>query len=366
MISEATKWIELIPAGRFSTNDGRGPFYNDDPAGVVARTRAAMRGGLVIDADHATDRAAPQGLPAPALGWIRDLRVVNGAIQGRVEWTVRGAAAFKAKEYRFVSPVFTFEPPAGEKDAMTGSVGQILRAALTNNPALSQLPAIAASRLPVVPLSAMEKKICADMGTSEIDYAAAKARRFASGGKVPAGEQMATSRTGARITMAQCLKEIERQAAEQRRRGTAQVELSADERKICAAYGHSEADYAAAKARRLAQSATIAVQGPYDSRPVLASRVDAAVARLLGPMSAAITDMTDRTIQAAPAAQMSELSEEDRKFCWLTGMSPSALMATRETHRQMVLTHRSETEMLRREFGPSRITVAELGTRGTR
>ena len=163
-------------AGTFSTNDGRGPFFNVDPEGVVARTRAAMRGGLVINADHATDRAAPQGLPAPAMGWIRDFRVVVGAIGGQIQWTERGAAAVKAKEYRFVSPVFSFDPPAGrDESARTGRIKQILRAALTNNPALSQLPAIAASHR--VDLSAMEKKTCADLGNSESDYAASKARR---------------------------------------------------------------------------------------------------------------------------------------------------------------------------------------------
>jgi phage I-like protein len=170
------------------------------------------------------------------MGWIRDLRVVAGAIHGRIEWTVRGAAAFKTKEYRFVSPVFSFDPPAGSDDgAQTGRVVQIMRGALTNNPALSDLPAIAASR---IELSAMEKKICSDMGTSEADYAAAKARRLS----VAPRESM---------TLAQRIEQIEKKTAEERRlRGTYLVALSADEKKICAAFGTSEADYAAAKARR--------------------------------------------------------------------------------------------------------------------
>ncbi len=147
MISPSTEWIDLIPAGTFYTNDGRGPFYNADPQAVVRESRQVLAGGVPIDFDHATDRAAPQGLPAPAAGWIREFRAVAGAIQGRVEWTARGAAALKSKEYRFISPVFEFDPPVGAAaGAQTGRAIRIRRAALTNNPALSQLPALAASR----------------------------------------------------------------------------------------------------------------------------------------------------------------------------------------------------------------------------
>lgn len=149
MLSPNTEWIELIPAGTFSTNDGRGPFHNPEPQSVVRLSLQymKMKGGLPIDCEHATDRAAPHGLPAPAMGWIRNFRIVAGAIQGRVEWTPRGSAALQAKEYRFVSPVFSFEQPDGARaDAMTGRVMLIQRAALTNNPALDQLPALVASR----------------------------------------------------------------------------------------------------------------------------------------------------------------------------------------------------------------------------
>jgi len=99
LLSPNTEWIELIPAGTFSTNDGRGPFHNPEPQSVVRLSLQymKMKGGLPIDCEHATDRAAPHGLPAPAMGWIRNFRIVAGAIQGRVEWTPRGSAALQAK-----------------------------------------------------------------------------------------------------------------------------------------------------------------------------------------------------------------------------------------------------------------------------
>jgi phage I-like protein len=138
-VAAAPEWIELLPAGVFYGRDGRGPFRLDDPAAVIESTTALqMNAGLPIDYDHATDFGAPEGRPAPAAGWIRELEVRGGAVWGRVEWTARAANSIVAREYRYVSPVFQFDP----KD---GSVTRLLRAGLTNNPNL-HLTAIAASR----------------------------------------------------------------------------------------------------------------------------------------------------------------------------------------------------------------------------
>src|SRR5580700_8544733 len=135
----APEWIELLPAGVFYGRDGRGPFRLDDPATVIASTTALqMNAGIPIDYDHATDFGAPEGRPAPAAGWIRELEVRSGAVWGRVEWTARAQSSIVAREYRYVSPVFQFDP----KD---GVVTRLLRAGLTNNPNL-HLTAIAASR----------------------------------------------------------------------------------------------------------------------------------------------------------------------------------------------------------------------------
>lgn len=133
------EWIELVPAGRFQGRDGRGPYCLDDPAAVIAATTALqMRAGVPIDYDHATDLAAPHGSPAPAAGWITEFAVRNGAIWGRVEWTERAAAAIRAREYRYISPVFQFSPDDGR-------VTRLLRAGLTNNPNL-YLTAISAAK----------------------------------------------------------------------------------------------------------------------------------------------------------------------------------------------------------------------------
>ncbi len=136
--AEAPEWIELLPAGIFHGRDGRGPFRLDEPASVIEATRALkMEAGIPIDYDHATDFAAPEGRPAPAAGWIRELQVRDGALWGRVEWTERAAQAILAREYHYISPVFQYS-------RADGRVIRLLRAGLTNNPNL-YLTAISAA-----------------------------------------------------------------------------------------------------------------------------------------------------------------------------------------------------------------------------
>ncbi len=122
-------WVHLVPAGRFSGVDGRGPFTLGDAACVIAASMAD--GSLPIDENHATDLAAPKGEPSPARGWITEMESRADGVWGRVEWTDSGRAMMADKQYRGISPVFTHE-----KD---GRVVKILRAALTNTPNLRQL-----------------------------------------------------------------------------------------------------------------------------------------------------------------------------------------------------------------------------------
>ncbi len=136
---EPPKAILLIPAGNVDSRDSRAPWINDEPQSAIEASNALeMTAGLPIDYDHATDLAAPQGHPAPAAGWITNLRVQDGAIWGDVEWTAPGAAAVAAGEWKYISPVFDY-------DKKTRRVTRVLRAALTNNPALYDTAIAAAS-----------------------------------------------------------------------------------------------------------------------------------------------------------------------------------------------------------------------------
>ena len=103
--------------------DGR-KWRLDDAAAVVAATKLP----LAVTYDHAGffRRGATRRRQA---GW-KSLRVRDGAVWGRVEWTERGRDAVAGKSYRFVSPEFTHsaDPPR--------QVGELIGASLTNGPNL--------------------------------------------------------------------------------------------------------------------------------------------------------------------------------------------------------------------------------------
>ncbi len=138
----APEWIEVLPLGTFTTADGRGPFHADGPA-IIAATRAhGLDRKLAIDYDHATYLRDD----SRAAGWIDALKIAGGKLLARVEWTPKGAAAIRNREYRFLSPVFEFE--TNDRDAppekQSGKILYVTGAALVNDPAISSMTPLAA------------------------------------------------------------------------------------------------------------------------------------------------------------------------------------------------------------------------------
>lgn len=129
----APEWIHLCPAGEIRTRDGRGPYRIVDPAQVIA---ASLQAGqkLVLDDNHSTDLASPEGRAAPARGWIVELQARDTGVWGRVEWTEAGRQMVESREYRGISPVI-----GHHKD---GRVAAILRASLVNQPNFLGLTAL--------------------------------------------------------------------------------------------------------------------------------------------------------------------------------------------------------------------------------
>jgi phage I-like protein len=125
---QAPEWLHLTPAGTFSGADGRGPYRVVDAQAVITSSMAA--GKLAIDENHAIDKAAPEGRPSPARGWIVAMEVRADGIWGRVEWTGEGKRMADDHAYRGFSPVIVSEKA-------TGKVLRILRGALTNDPNLT-------------------------------------------------------------------------------------------------------------------------------------------------------------------------------------------------------------------------------------
>jgi len=135
--------IQLLPAGEFHSVDGR---PKDAPcwlmtADIAARLIAditALANPLVVDYEHQTLLAADNGQPAPAAGWFKSLRWEEGVgLFARVEWTERATAHIEAGEYRFISPVITY-------DKATGAIKKLINAALTNNPAIDGMESVSA------------------------------------------------------------------------------------------------------------------------------------------------------------------------------------------------------------------------------
>lgn len=139
--------IQLFQMGEFSARDGRpgtlkgvkAKAWKLDAAlaaALVARWQQRET-PLVVDYEHQTMNSLENGKPAPAAGWIESLELEADGLYAAVKWTDAARAFIKADEYRYISPVFTFDPE-------TGAVLELKSAALTNYPALDGMDAVTA------------------------------------------------------------------------------------------------------------------------------------------------------------------------------------------------------------------------------
>lgn len=130
----------IMPFGNpFKARDGRSWILRDrDHAEqVLAMSKDFWAGTeMMIDYDHQAAYAADGvGNTAPAAAWVKSLSIGDDGISAQVEWTAPARAALEKREYRYISPDFRFAKKTGE-------VTRIVRASLTNSPALD-LPALA-------------------------------------------------------------------------------------------------------------------------------------------------------------------------------------------------------------------------------
>lgn len=131
-VDGAPEWIELLPAGEIRTIDGRGPYRVASMSALVASLNSGKK--LPLDECHSTDRAQPQGQPAPARGWMTSFEDRGGSLWAKVDWTPSGLQLMTEKAYSGISPVVTH--------LEDGSVIKVLRASLTNTPNLTGLTAL--------------------------------------------------------------------------------------------------------------------------------------------------------------------------------------------------------------------------------
>ncbi|HML56528.1 MAG TPA: phage protease [Solidesulfovibrio magneticus] len=141
--------VQLFPDGDFTARDGRPGSLKgcsakawrldaDIAAALIARVEARET-PLFLDYEHHTLTAKDAGHKAVAAGWIEALAYVPGrGLFARVAWTEAAREHIRADEYRYISPLFTFDPESG-------AVLTLVNAALTNNPALDGMAAVAAA-----------------------------------------------------------------------------------------------------------------------------------------------------------------------------------------------------------------------------
>lgn len=111
---KAPEWVELIPApdadGMVKGRDGRRWRWDSQAQNSVLAAYGQRDIDLVVDWEHATQRRAPNGEEAPAAAWIPDLEIRDGVLWGRASWTPRAEVQVVNREYRFLSPVFDYDP----------------------------------------------------------------------------------------------------------------------------------------------------------------------------------------------------------------------------------------------------------------
>ncbi len=138
--------IKLFPAGEFRGVDGRPAecaawILDSTNAELLVATALTRQTRYVVDYEHQTLKAAENGKEAPASGWFKTLewREGDGLYAVDVEWTAKAAAHIAAKEYLYLSPVFLY--------GLDGRVLKLLHVALTNTPALDELPPLSLAAL---------------------------------------------------------------------------------------------------------------------------------------------------------------------------------------------------------------------------
>ena len=164
----------LLLPGPFRSSDGRPrdvaawKLDQSIAAAVIARVDAKA-GDCLIDYEHQSLHAEWNGQPVPAAGWFKSLewREGKGLYATGIRWTERARGLIAAREYRYISAVFSYLP-------QTGEVLEIVSVALTNTPALDGLDALVAARkltpnpqLEMADMAADEKELAAL--TSECD-----------------------------------------------------------------------------------------------------------------------------------------------------------------------------------------------------
>lgn len=144
--TQAPTDIQILPASDFRSDDGSGRPSEVDSwkinATIAQKLIAKLnsrKNDLLIDYEHQSLMASVNGQPVPAAGWFKNMewRDGSGMWVTKVDLTNKAKGHIAEKEYRYISPVFTY-------DKKTGEIIEIVSLAFTNTPAVDGMAALAA------------------------------------------------------------------------------------------------------------------------------------------------------------------------------------------------------------------------------
>lgn len=133
--------LVLIPEGIFRGIDGRphdAPHWRLTPENgrALAAQLNTRTIDMLIDYEHAIIAAIESHQEVPASGWLKagGFEYVDGVglCSNNWEWTAKAQGYIEAKEYKYLSPFILYDK--------SGDVFGLINVALTNTPALDQLP----------------------------------------------------------------------------------------------------------------------------------------------------------------------------------------------------------------------------------
>jgi phage I-like protein len=139
--------FRLLPTGTFKAKDGRPhglPGWKIDAtnASAVLDSIQQLDDKFLVDYDHQTLHTEKTGQMAKASAWIKtadfEYRTDDGLYATNVKWTAAAKSLIESEEYRYISPVLTY-------NKRTGEVTGVLMAALVNYPAIDGLTDLAAA-----------------------------------------------------------------------------------------------------------------------------------------------------------------------------------------------------------------------------
>lgn len=143
-LDSATSDVRVVPAGNFRGRDGRPTecaswVLTEAGALAILEARNRQQDKFLFDYNHQTLYVAKTGQKAPAAGWGAALewRPGDGIYAVATEWTPTAQKEIADKDFRYISPVITYNKTTGE---VTG----LLMASLVNYAALDDLCDLAA------------------------------------------------------------------------------------------------------------------------------------------------------------------------------------------------------------------------------